>query len=421
MKYWLLPSRPPVLVVRPREHSFGHQAYELLMGLHMARAVGGALALWRPRHEANQALFDLESPDVPTIGGFPGMVAIGRARLMAFGQALMAWFSARQAGWQHLVLSTLERLQPRLPAARAWRKRYKGGLTAPAPAARQDYFGLDFRLCYARQPLAMRLPAAADDRARGKARELGLEPARLVAVHARESGFKARAGGESAADAMRNARIESYLPAIDRLVAGGFTVVRIGDASMSPLVHAGVVDLATSAARTDALELWVLLHAALFVAGDSGPFAAAQLSPAPCLAVNVTNVLGGYPVRRSDRYILKRVFDRERDRELTLREMLDEDYFLGRKDLSRYRVIDNTADEIAGAVDEMLDVLGGSQEPSSGQALFHEWADAAYNSPVVAMKRTRKGEPARQLLGDGLLGRAFADQMLGQEQRMLAT
>jgi putative glycosyltransferase (TIGR04372 family) len=421
MKYWLLPSRPPVLVVRPRERSFGHQAYELLMGLHMARAVGGALALWRPRHEANQALFGLEAADVPTLGGFPRLVAIGQARLMASGQALMAWFSARQAAWQHLVLSTLERLQPRLPAARAWRKRYKGSLTAPTAAARQDYFGLDFRLCYARQPLVMRLPAAVDDQARGKARELGLEPARLVAVHARESGFKAGAGGESAADAMRNARIESYLPAIDRLIAGGFTVVRIGDSSMSPLVHAGVVDLATSAARTDALELWVLLHAALFVAGDSGPFAAAQLSPAPCLAVNVTNVLGGYPVRRSDRYILKRVFDRERDRELTLREMLDEEYFLGRKDLSRYRVIDNTADEIAAAVDEMLDVLEGRQEPSSSQALFHEWADAAYNSPVVAMKRTRKGEPARQLLGDGLLGRVFADQMLGQGQRMLAT
>ena len=126
----------------------------------------------------------------------------------------------------------------------------------------------------------------------------------------------------------------------------------------------------------------------------------------------MTNVICGYPFRRGDRYILKRVFDRQRGRELTLGEILEPEYFAGRKDLERYRVIDNTEGDIVEAVEEMFDVMNGSDEHSDTQEWFHTWADASYNSAAVAARRTHKGEPARQLLGDGRIGRAFAESIL---------
>lgn len=319
------------------------------------------------------------------------------------------------------MLDGLGRLEARATWARGWRKRYKAGLSAPAPNAPVDYFGLDFRVCYARHPLTVRLAPQVEATAREAARRVGIDTdARLVAVHVRESGFKRGQGGESPADAMRNARIDTYVPALLHLVAHGFTVVRIGDPLMTPLRQPGMIDLATSPGRTDALELWVLMRSALFIAGDSGPFAAALLSPAPCLAVNVTNVLGGYPVRRSDRYILKRVFDAVRGRDLTLSEILEPEYFAGRKNLERYRVVDNTESDIVEAVKEMLDVLDGKDERSAPQEQFHAWAEASYNSPAVAARRTRKGEPAVQLLGDGRIGRAFAEGMLAAAEDLRA-
>lgn len=414
MTYWLLSGRRRrILVVRPREQSFGHQVYEFLMGAHMARHQGAALAFWKPRRQANRAVFALECSEVEQLAGAARAVAVARAWCAERVGAYQKATAVARARWQRLLLDGLGRLEARASWARGWRKRYKAGLSAPAPKVPADYFGLDFRVCYARHPLPVRLPPRVEAEAREAARRAGIDPdARLAAVHVRESGFKAAQGGEAPVDAIRNARIESYLPALQRLGARGFTVVRIGDARMTPLHHPGVTDLATSPHRTDALELWVLMRSELFIAGDSGPFAAALLTPTPCLAVNVTNVLGGYPVRRGDRYILKRVFDRQRGRELTLGEILEPEYFAGRKDLERYRVIDNTEGDIVEAVEEMFDVMNGSDEHSDTQEWFHTWADASYNSAAVAARRTHKGEPARQLLGDGRIGRAFAESIL---------
>ncbi len=417
MTYWLLENGGrPVLVVRPRDWSFGHQVYELLMGAHMARHKGAALALWLPRRQANRAVFALRCREVELLTGFWRAVAVARAWRLALAEAVRDAVSRTRARWRRLMLNGLANLEARAGWARGWRRRYKAGLRVLPARGPADYFGLDFRVCYARQPLALCLPGSMEAQARAAARRLGIGPeSRLVAVHVRESGFKQVHGGESPADAIRNARIETYAKAFERLTRRGFTVVRVGDSRMTPVQGEGIIDLATSPERTDALELWVLMHSQLFIAGDSGPFAAALLTSAPCLAVNVTNILGGYPVRRGDRYLFKRVFDTAQGRELTLGEILGPDYFVGRKNVERYRVIDNTGTDIADAVEEMLEILDGKDTGSAAQERFHEWADAAYNSGLVAATRTRKGEPARQLLGDGRIGRAFVEGMMAAE------
>ena len=423
MKYRLLHDRRgAVLVVKPREATYGHQVLEILMGMHMARARRAAVTYRRPSQVANPAVFSLVSDDVEVLqDGWRGRLARARAAIGDQRDRPATAAGALRARWRQWLLLRLEALGRRTPRARRWRKVYKASFgpktAAGAPAV--SFFGLDFRRCYAREPLRVRLRADVDRRAADAARSLGLDRARLVALHVRESGFK-RGEQESPLDRARNARIETYLPAADVLARRGFTVVRIGDPTMTPLAHPAIVDVATSPARTGALELWLLMRSELFIAGDSGPYVISYLTGRPCLAVNVVNVVGGYPIHAHDRYLVKRAFDRRAGRYLTLGEMLTEEYFEHRTDLERYALADNTPDEICEAVEEMLDLIDGRARISQAQRECFDLAHALYNSPIVARRRTRKGEPEHQILGDGFVGRAFADRFLSAAGRCAA-
>ena len=386
MNYQIVGSgRAGALVVRPREASFGHQIVEIAMGLHLGRHLGRPVCFRRPTKTTNAALFEIECEEVSVLHGW-----------RAWGVGLLARRAERR---------TLSRLEAQRTAATQAGRKFK-----PGPP---DLHGMDFRDCYAHVPLTVRLRPSVMATARAAAVRLGLAPdARIVTVHARESGFKALEGGDGPADALRNARIETYLPACDLLVARGYTVVRIGDPAMTPFDHPGVIDLATSVHRTEALEVYCLLQAVLQIAGDSGPYCATYISRAPCLAVNVTNVVGGYPLRSHDRYLLKRVRDTGTGRALALREMVETDYFEHRKDLSRYAYTDNTPEEILDAVSEMLELLEDGRAPVPEQRVFRDLVDELYQSPAVSSRRVRKGEPAVQVLGDGFIGRAFVERCL---------
>tara|TARA_B100001123_G_scaffold423026_1_gene532731 strand:+ start:151 stop:1326 length:1176 start_codon:yes stop_codon:yes gene_type:complete len=373
------------LAIKPRDDSLGHQAVEIAMGLHLARHLGTPVCFRHPDIVANRALFELECDEVLVLRGWRAAIA--------------TWLGVRADADAQAKLATA-----RAVAVKEKRK-FK-----PGPP---NFHGLDFRERYARHQLTVRLCRQVDRRAERTAQALGIaRDARIVTLHVRESGFKNAAGGESPADALRNAQIETYFPAIDFLVSRGYLVARIGDPMMTPVQRPGVVDVATSPERSDELELWLMMRASLQIACDSGPYCVSYLTNTPCLAVNVTNIVGGYPIRVRDRYILKHVYDGNRGRQLTLREMLTNDYFETRKDLDRYRVIDNTAEEITEAVQEMLEILEGRMEPVPSQLELRALIEGLQSAPDVAARRVRKGEPAAQLLGDGFPGRAFTVQHL---------
>ena len=397
-----------VLIVRPRDNTFGHQALEVLMGLHMASVQHAAVLFRRPRRVANTALFRLVCREVWVVRGLPTYVALA-AEWFATATALPTAAGEALTRWYFQAVSAAAERFPRLRAAR---KRAKAHLGRYRREEQQNFYGLDFRERYSHHALSLMLPPGVGAAAARSAAQLGIAPnARIVILHVRESGFKQAHGGESPVDAIRNARIASYVAAIDWLVDRGFTVIRIGDRWMTPIARRGVVDLATSPVRSDALELWFCFRSVLFIGCDSGPHCVSLLTNTPCLAVNVTNVLGGYPVRSSDRYVLKHVHDRHAGRQLALEEMLTKEYFEQRKDLERYGFIDNTSEEILEAVIEIVEeVLGGDAQPSAVQHAFRDIADGLYNSALVADRRVRKGEPAQQLLGDGFIAKRFVEQ-----------
>jgi hypothetical protein len=75
--------------------------------------------------------------------------------------------------------------------------------------------------------------------------------------------------------------------------------------------------------------------------------------------------------------------------------------------------VDNSPVEIAEGVREGLSLLDRTRlEPTPDQEAFHQHASTLYADPVVAATRTRKGEPADQLLGDGRIGAAFVARYL---------
>ena len=415
MNFAVLPGRAPVVVVRPRRASLGHQVLEFLMGIHLARALGGAVVFALDEAPVNSAVFALDCLDAEILRGAAARSALAAERRARRWRSWREWPAARRAAVDRTVLDWLGGLAARYPPARAWRKQFKGHMGRFAAAAGRsapDFRGLDFRACYAGEPLRFRLPADLQERADDTAAGFGISPAApLATLHVRESGFKQ--GHEAAVDALRNARIDDYRALCDRLVEQGYTIARVGDAAMSPFAHPGVVDVATSPARSDHLELALLMRSAIFVACDSGPYVTSYLTGVPCLAANVTNVLGGYPLHGSDRYLLKHPVERATGRRLSVCEMLSADYFVHRKDLDRYAFEDNTSAELVQGVDELLDLVSGRASGTTReQDVVHQLASALYDSPLVAAGRTRKGEPAHQLLGHGRLGAAFAARFL---------
>ena len=93
-----------------------------------------------------------------------------------------------------------------------------------------------------REPIPVRLSARAEEQAVREAAAIGLdERTRIVTVHAREAGYKFGREVQDAKpnsvrdDSTRNVRIESYFAAIDHLVERGYTVVRMGDPTMTPV------------------------------------------------------------------------------------------------------------------------------------------------------------------------------------------
>ena len=92
----------------------------------------------------------------------------------------------------------------------------------------------------------------------------------IVTLHVR-SGASAATPGYAASDATRNATIERYFEAIDLLVDRGYTVVRLGNASMPRLARAGVVDLAHRPDPDGVLTLFAIQRSAFLVGCESGP------------------------------------------------------------------------------------------------------------------------------------------------------
>lgn len=180
----------------------------------------------------------------------------------------------------------------------------------------------------------------------------------VVALHARSPGFHWEQ--DSPHQAHRNTDIATYFPAMAEIVRRGGWVIRLGDKSMPRLPPmAGVVDYAHSPAKCTRADVVLCAVSRFFIGCASGLCHLPVTFGVPTLLTNWCSnqlpMFGG-----GDRFVPKRLRHRDTGRELTFAEMLDPPTriaaYSGTQLIGRgFEWIDNTADEILGGVQEMLD------------------------------------------------------------------
>jgi len=240
-----------------------------------------------------------------------------------------------------------------------------------------------------KRPPLLTLSAADREFADGLYRKLGIPAgAWVVAMHARSPGFHWES--YSPHQAHRNTDIRTYFPAIAEIVRRGGWVVRLGDPSM-PLLPPmpGVVDYAHSNDKSQRADVVLCGGSRFFIGCASGLCHLPVSFGVPTLLTNWCSnqlpMFGG-----GDRFVPKRLRERETGRPLTFAEMLDPPNriaaYSGTRLIARgFEWIDNTADEILGAVTEMLDPPAPPNEwaaeydrlaRASGQVGFSRLANA---------------------------------------------
>ena len=257
-------------------------------------------------------------------------------------------------------------------------------------------------------PLRLTLPPEHERAAIEQASSLGISPsAPIITLHVRESGYRATAGlRQRSWDVVRNARIDTYADACRALVERGYTVVRIGDRTMTPVRQQGVVDLATSPARTEWLELWCIQRSEFLIGCDSGPSWLASLLEVPILTVNAIHLRDLARVR--DRVICKLAREAGTGKALSVSEMLTPDYLRDGLKSGRFEHVDNTPEDLRQAVIDMVDVVRGQETLSAAQRDFNarlrELGEDAVSGPGALEGIAVRHRPR------GTLARSFADR-----------
>lgn len=411
-----------VVVTHPNERQYGHLGLEMGMSFAHARQEGADVYFIRPSTPLGSGLFELESSEVRVLRPTPIVSELLRA--------CISWRKLRDRvdGWRDEVRQQLELAfvrevapyvaDPDMPEQvrqrlRRARRRLRTSLERAARDRRKRPPYYKRRLL--REPVPVRLkPAAIEDAVR-QARAHGIDSdAPLVCIHAREPGYKRGVElhdlkPDSRDDRTRNARIESYLGAVDDLVGRGYQVVRLGDPSMTPLVHPGVVDLAISPGRTNLLEVYCLLRSAFIICGESAFGSVIYLTNTPMLLVNATEPIAAYPVRAPGLFLPKTVVDKRDGRRLTTVDLLTLEYHRQFRDTRRYQYVDNSPEQIRKATHEMLDWVQGRWTESDAQRQYHEAIVAATAQLWRRSQYVRKWGLHDGFLGDGRIARVALD------------
>ena len=130
--------------------------------------------------------------------------------------------------------------------------------------------------------------------------------------------------------------------------------------------------------------------------------------------MNATDPISSYPIRSDGMYIVKRVVDRQTNQPLTLRDMLSDDYLANVRNISRFRYVDNTSEEIVASVVEMLVWLRGGGEETAFQRMYRDMAVEAGDSLRARLTYVRKWGADERFMGDGRIAAFFAERYLDQ-------
>jgi len=181
----------------------------------------------------------------------------------------------------------------------------------------------------------------------------------FVSLHVRESGFHSE--WHKKHPGTRNANIDTYLKAINKIISLGGQVIRLGDNSMKKLPKIdGLIDYAHSPVKSEMLDIYLCCECKFLIGTNSGISLIPAIFNKKSLLTNWSpiGILNGY---NEDLFIPKKIINKKNNKYLTIREIyenkIDQIQFDNQyKDLNcEYE--DNTDKEIYEAVLDMFNYL----------------------------------------------------------------
>jgi putative glycosyltransferase (TIGR04372 family) len=202
-----------------------------------------------------------------------------------------------------------------------------------------------------------------DHAGRGEAalRELGVPDGTWFAcVHTRERGYALH---DDDVHDYRNSAIESYLPAMQEIVARGGWCIRMGDPS-GPLLTPmpGVIDYRHSPLHSDWMDIFLCARCRFFLGNTSGLFLVSSIFGVPVALAHVAPIGAAYALGPNDISIPKLVTDAT-GKNLPFSEVFRSEisHYRATEDFNRdgLRVVDNSSGEIRELAIEMMERLEG--------------------------------------------------------------
>jgi len=221
------------------------------------------------------------------------------------------------------------------------------------------------------RPGVLSLPDHLIDEGRAALREFGLADEDWFAcLHVRDRGFYGESSRDTAGhNELRNADIANYLAAARMVTRRGGWVFRVGDPTAPPLAPMErVIDYAHHPMKSPWLDIFLFASCRFLLGTRSGPLDVARAFGVPVLATDVFPS-GHWNFRAADLVTVKLLVRETDGRILPVAEAMRPP-FLGAWNPTVYadhgiRIVDNTADEIAAATEEMLDRLDGGRRQAT--------------------------------------------------------
>lgn len=182
----------------------------------------------------------------------------------------------------------------------------------------------------------------------------------FVCIHARESGFSPV---DEALHSHRNGSIDKLVPAAREVVRRGGWVVRIGDASMTPMsAQAGVIDYARHDMKSARMDVVLCARARFILGNSSGIALVGSVFGTPCALANMVPV-SALGVSPRDISIPKLHWSTSMQRYLDFPELfalpLSRAQYGRLFDEAGVVAVENSADDICELAIEMMDSLSG--------------------------------------------------------------
>tara|TARA_Y100000588_G_scaffold395323_2_gene523404 strand:- start:10523 stop:11902 length:1380 start_codon:yes stop_codon:yes gene_type:complete len=182
----------------------------------------------------------------------------------------------------------------------------------------------------------------------------------FVCLHVRDGGFYGEGDNR---ESYRNADIESYVMAIETIVAHGGWVIRMGDPNMKPLSPMDqVIDYAHSDVHTDWMDVFLAAQCRFFIGTSSGLAALPIAFGVLCVHTNYLPWVGMH-FSGKDLFIPRMIWSTNESRLITFPEIMSSSLGQGADQCSYDRlgveILENKPEEINDVVSEMLMRLDG--------------------------------------------------------------